>query len=119
EKKKRDAFSSSLSPHPDPLPEGEGKSTIRSLSWISDRAWICASASSPSALSALLVTPLSAPMPFFAGTKRLSSTAGATVIWGTASNWNPGVVEPVATDDVIFDYTNETGTKTTLVGLNA
>jgi hypothetical protein len=84
-----------------------------SLDWISDRGWMRASGSS------LVTSALSAPMPFFAGTKRLSSTAGATVIWGTASNWNPGVVEPAATDDVIFDYTNETGTKTTLVGLNA
>ncbi len=38
EKQKGNVVFSSLSPHPNPLPEGEGKSTIRSRSWISDGA---------------------------------------------------------------------------------
>ena len=48
-------MSSSLSPHPDPLPGGEGKSTIASLAWLSDRAWMHPSTvgSSPFALCSL------------------------------------------------------------------
>src|SRR5713101_6536650 len=44
-----------VTPHPNPLPEGEGKLTAQSLSWLSDRAWLHPSrvGSSPSALGSL------------------------------------------------------------------
>jgi autotransporter-associated beta strand protein len=53
-----------------------------------------------------------------AGTKRFSFSAGSTVIWGTVNNWSPSN-EPAPSDDAVFDYTNEAGTKTILAGLNA
>lgn len=56
--------------------------------------------------------------PAYGAVKQLSSSAGSTAVWTTNSNWSP-TPAPTSTDDVIFDYTNEAGTKTIIVGLNA
>ncbi len=63
-------------------------------------------------LSAVLLVLLA---PAAIGADTLSSTAGASAVWGTASNWSGGV--PTSGTDVTFDYSSNPST-TTLVGLN-
>jgi len=55
--------------------------------------------------------------PAVRATDTLSSTAAATAIWGTNSNWLDNTF-PVSTDDVVIDYSNQTTPTTTVVGLN-
>src|SRR5437763_467076 len=94
-------MSSSLSPHPDPLPGGEGKSTIASLSWLSDRAWMHPSTvgSSPFALGALLAArTLSPPVPV--GNQCQSLASGN---WDSNASWtNCGGGFPGAGDDAFI-----------------
>ena len=66
----------------------------------------------------ILALSLLTPRIASAGTKRLSSTSGATTSWNTGSNWSGSIV-PAATDDVVFDYANQTTPTTTVVGLDA
>src|SRR5205807_3894511 len=122
-KEKNSLSPRAVSPHPNPLPEGEGIVTVNrspltahSLSWLSEHAWMIPPAQATSTdlrpLSSDLWSStifasrsarmLSPPAPVPAGTTYAWNQTG-TAAYTTATNWTPTRTTPAVTDVLVFD----------------
>src|SRR5437588_3744982 len=106
-KEKHSLSPRAVSPHPNPLPEGEGivtanrsPLTAHSLSWLSEHAWMNPPAQATSTdRSARMLSP---PAPVPAGTTYAWNQTG-TAAYTTATNWTPTRTTPAVTDVLVFD----------------